>query len=213
VSQPSITFPPDFFRRDDDGPDALFFEEPRLVVHIDEGAIDAVRAYLDDVLPDDATVLDLMSSWRSHLPEPRGDRHVVGLGMNATELAENPQLHERIVHDLNTGPVLPLASGRFDTAIVTVSVQYITRPIEVFAEVRRTLKEGAVFHVLFSDRMFATKAVAIWKSLPDPQRRGELIGTYFGASQGWDQPLFLDRSPSDDGSGDPLYVVRAARVG
>lgn len=208
-----ISFPPDFFRRDDDDPDALFYEEPRLVVHIDERAVEAVRSYLEDVLPTDAMVLDLMSSWRSHLPVPPGNRHVVGLGMNATELADNPQLHERIVHDLNAEPALPLESHRFDAAIITVSVQYITRPIELFADVRRTLKEGATFHVIFSDRMFATKAVAIWRSLPAPQRRSELIGTYFGTSQGWDQPMFLDRSPTSDGSSDPLYVVRAARVG
>jgi SAM-dependent methyltransferase len=213
VNAQPFSFPPDFFRRDDDGPDAFFYDEPRLVVHIDERAVETVRSYLDDVLPTDATVLDLMSSWRSHLPMPPGNRHVVGLGMNATELAENPQLHERIVHDLNAEPALPLESRRFDAAIITVSVQYITRPVELFAEVRRTLKEGATFHVIFSDRMFATKAVAIWKSLPDHQRRGELIGTYFGASQGWDQPMFLDRSPTSDGSSDPLYVVRAARVG
>ena len=211
-SQPA-DFPPDFFQRQDESPDALFYTEPRLVVHIDDPAVDAVRAYYGEALPPGGVVLDLMSSWRSHLPETRDGRVVVGLGMNEVELRENPQLHECVVHDLNADPTLPLDSSRFDAAIVTVSIQYITSPVEVFRELRRVLKEGAYFHVVFSDRMFPTKAVAIWQSLPDGDRRAQLIAAYFGLAGGWSEPEFLDRTPSSNGYTDPVYVVRAARVG
>ena len=139
-------FPADFFRRQDESSDVEFYELPRLVVHIDDEAIEAVGAYLGEVLPSGGVVLDLMSSWRSHLPDSYVRGEVVGLGMNIVELDENPQLHVRVVHDLNSDPMLPLETERFDAAVVTVSIQYITQPIEVFREVRRVLKPGGAFH-------------------------------------------------------------------
>ena len=42
------------------------------------------------------------------------------------------------------------------------SVDYLTRPREVFAEVHRVLAPGGVFLVAFSNRVFAEKAVAVW---------------------------------------------------
>ncbi len=134
---------------------------------------------------------------------------MVGLGMNDTELAENPQLHERVVHDLNANPTMPLQDARFDAAFVTVSIQYMTRPREIFTDVCRVLKPGARFHVLFSDRLFPTKAVNIWRSMPSAKERGELISTYFALGGDWEQPEFLDRSPGQ--GADPLYIVRAAK--
>jgi SAM-dependent methyltransferase len=202
-------FRPEFFRRQDESADPLFYDMPRLVVHIDEQAVDAVTEYLGEVLPVGAVVLDLMSSWRSHLPEDHAVSTLVGLGMNAAELRENPQLDERVVHDLNADPALPWASGRFAAAVVTVSIQYMTRPVEVFREVRRVLAAGGTFHVIFSDRMFPTKAVAVWHSLPLPRRRAELIAAYFDEAGGFDAPEFVDRSPS--AQSDPVYVVRASR--
>ncbi len=204
------SFPPELFRRQDESPDAAFYETPRLVVHIDEPAVEAVTAYLGEALPAGALVLDLMSSWRSHLPASVAPGRIVGLGMNDVELAENPQLGTRIVHDLNADPVLPLDSGAFDAAVVTVSIQYVVRPIEVFSEVRRVLREHGTFHVIFSNRLFPTKAVAVWQSLPDPRRRAELIAGYFAAAGGWAEPQFLDRSPGRQS--DPIYVVRATRA-
>ena len=202
-------FPADWFRRQDEAPDTEFYSEPRLVVHIDDATIEAIRVYLGDGLPSDGVVLDLMSAWRSHLPEGYAGR-VIGLGMNSVELKENPQLTASVVHDLNANPVMPLPGEGFDAAYVVVSVQYMTRPLEIFADVWRVLKPGATFHVIFSTRMFPTKAVAIWQAMPQPQKRGELIGAYFGASGKWSQPEFLDRTA--DLYADPVYVVRATKL-
>jgi hypothetical protein len=202
-------FPQDWFRRQDETPDDDFYREPRLVVHIDDATIDAIRKYLNDVLPPNGVVLDLMSAWRSHLPEGFAGT-IVGLGMNRVELDENPQLSARVVHDLNANPVMPLPDEEFDAAYVAVSVQYMTRPMEIFADVRRVLKPGGTFHVIFSSRMFPTKAVAIWQAMTQPQKRGELIGAYFGASGGWTQPEFLDRT--SDLYADPAYIVRASKL-
>jgi SAM-dependent methyltransferase len=205
----SPQFPSDWFRRQDESPDSEFYSQPRLVVHIDDATIEAIRVYLDSVLPPDGVVLDLMSAWRSHLPQDYGGR-VVGLGMNAVEMKENPQLTASVVHDLNSNPVMPLPDEGFDAAYVVVSIQYMTRPLETFADVWRVLKPGGMFHVIFSTRMFPTKAVAIWQAMTQPQKRGELIGAYFGASGNWTQPEFLDRTA--DLYADPVYIVRATKI-
>ena len=206
-------FPPEWFAREDESPDPEFYTEPRLVVHIDDATIEAIRGYLADVLPPASSsqprVLDLMSAWRSHLPHDFAG-YAVGVGMNDAELAANPQLSEHIVHDLNANPRLPLADNHFDAAFVVVSIQYMTKPVEIFRDVRRVLKPGAEFHVIFSDRMFPTKAVGIWRALTQAPKRAELIAAYFGASEGWGQPTFVDRSP---GGGDPAYIVHAAKAG
>ena len=206
------TYPPEFFRRMDESDDRLFYTQPRLVVHIDDNAIDAIGLYFSETLPENGVILDLMSSWRSHLPSDfRADR-VVGLGMNDVEMRENPQLDEYVVHDLNSEPTLPFDDAVFDSAVVTVSIQYMTRPVDVFADVRRILKDGAAFHIIYSNRMFPTKAVAVWQSLDD-NRRGQLIGSYFTSSGGWEDIALYDISPDTGTYSDPVYVVAARKAG
>ena len=130
--KPESPFGPEHFRRDDERPDAVFYAEPRLVVHIDQFAIEAIREYLLGVLPSGGVILDLMSSWRSHLPEGQPRGKVVGLGLNAVEMRENPQVDDALVHDLNANPTLPFRDDSLDAAILTVSVQYMTKPEQVF---------------------------------------------------------------------------------
>ena len=205
------SFGPEYFRREDERPDALFYSEPRLVVHIDDHAIRAIRDYLSEELPSGGVILDLMSSWRSHLPEGQVREKVVGLGLNSVEMKENPQLDDAVVHDLNSSPALPLCDSAFDAAILTVSVQYITRPEQVFAEVARVLRPGARFHVIYSNRMFPTKATAIWKALSDSDR-AQLIGAYFRRSGGWGDPGARDITPRVGAYSDPVYVVSAMTI-
>ena len=207
-SDPPERFPLTFFRRQDESDDQLFYAQPRLVVHINEHAIAAIRAFFEKVLPPQGVVLDLMSSWRSHLPEGPQIKKVFGLGLNATELRENPQLDEHLVHDLNSDPALPFQDESFDAAVVTVSIQYLIRPVEVFREVNRTLREGGGFHVIFSNRMFPTKAIAVWQALDD-DRKTDLISSYFADSGGWSQPQSLDISPNLPFYSDPVHVVSA----
>ena len=144
------------FARDDESPDADFYSVPRKVVHIDDGAIAALGALYAEVLPNDGRLLDLMSSWRSHLPQ--GFRAVVGLGMNAEEMADNPQLASHVVHDVNRLSRLPFADAEFDGAMCAVSIQYVLHPVLLLREVRRVLRPGAPFVVSFSNRCFPTKA-------------------------------------------------------
>ena len=210
-SSASEAFRPKFFSREDEGDDALFYAEPRLVVHIDEHAIAALGDYFATVLPQNGVILDL-SSWRSHLPEALPIRKLVGLGLNPTEMAENPQLSESVVHDLNSDPELPFEDGSFDAALVTVSIQYMIRPVEVFNQVNRVLRDGAKFHVIYSNRMFSTKAVWIWRALDDV-RREQLVSSYFVQSDGWEAIQATDISPKLDFHSDPLYSVAARKMG
>jgi SAM-dependent methyltransferase len=194
--------PPAAFDKEDSSPDAGFYAQPRFVTHIDDGAIAAVTLVYREALPPGGAVLDLMSSWVSHLPEDVAYASVIGHGMNAEELAANPRLSRWFVQDLNLEPALPLRDGAFDGACLCVSVQYLQRPVEVFREVHRVLRPGAPFVVSFSNRCFPTKAVAIWQAFsgPDQQR---LVGTYMRAA-GFTNVASQASTPA---RGDPLWVV------
>jgi SAM-dependent methyltransferase len=196
---------PEHFAREDEAPDPDFYREARLVTHIDDAAIGAATRFYRDTLPETGAILDLMSSWISHLPRDRAYSRVVGLGMNADELSRNDQLTEWLVQDLNVNPVLPYADDTFDGAVDTVSVQYLTNPVDVFAEVGRVLKPGAPFILTYSNRCFPTKAVAIWRVLSD-RDHADLIALYFRLSGAFEQAEAIDLSPNP-GSSDPLYAV------
>jgi len=202
-------FTPEMFERMDESEDSQFYTFPRKVVHIDDPAIAAAGRFMAATFAPNGVLLDLMSSWRSHLPAGFVKQRLVGLGLNTEEMADNPDLDEYVVHDLNHDPHLPFADNFFDGAVVTVSIQYMIRPLEVFADVRRVLKPGAPFIVLFSNRMFPTKAIRVWQVLRDP-RRAELVRAYFHHAGGYDEPVFHDLSPNP-GLSDPLYAVYARK--
>ncbi len=150
-----------------------------------------------------------MSSWVSHLPEEMDFVAVSGLGMNRAELEANPRLTACHVQNLNADPGLPYPDGAFDACVIALSVQYLTRPLDVFAEIARVFAPGGPCVVSFSNRCFPTKAVAIWQALGDSEHAG-LVGAYFRHAGGFDEPVGLDLSPSGV-SGDPLFVVTARR--
>ena len=206
---PETDFKPEHFTREDGSDDELFYRLPRLVKHIDEPASAALAAYYARALPAGGDILDLMSSYASHLPAAPAFGRVVGLGMNQTELAENPQLSERLIHNLNTNPIMPFPDRSFDACILAVSVQYLTRPVETFADVARVLKPGALIAISFSNRVFATKAAAIWRSLGDADH-ARLLEIYLSAAGGYRDLSFEDLSPAP-GKTDPLYLVSARR--
>ena len=200
---------PEHFQRDDESEDALFYAEPRLVAHIDEAACAALTGWFRDNLPAGADILVLMSSCVSHLPADVAWRRVAGLGMNAVELAANKQLTDHVVHDLSESPALPYADASFDACLITVSVQYLIHPLRVFAEIARILRPRGLCAVSFSNRMFPTKAVAVWHALDDIGH-ARLVAHYFGETAGFDEPVFTDLSP-DPGYSDPLFMVSARR--
>lgn len=199
------SLPPSYFRRYDERADSDFYVYPRFTAHIDERASAAASQLFRELLPPGGRILDLMSSFVSHLPPDLVDPHVVGLGLNEQELANNPQLDQWLIHDLNANPQLPFDTQSFAAALCTVSVQYLTQPLEVFAEVGRVLRPGAPFIVSFSNRCFPSKAVRVWVSTSDKQHV-TLVRRYFELSERFERVTFYDRSPCRWLS-DPLFVV------
>ncbi len=198
-------FPAGFFDRADEADDAVFYAPERFVAHLDDGAIRAVGALYGE-LGLDGAVLDLCSSWISHFPER--PEQLVLIGMNAAELAANPMADEWQVHDLNADPTLPLGDEVFDAATCCVSVDYLTRPLDVFAEVARVLRPGGVFVCTFSNRCFPTKAIRGWLSTDDGGRAA-IVRRYFELTDGFGTPVAQQRATSR--FGDPLFAVWARR--
>ncbi len=198
-------FPPGFFDRADPTSDADFYVPPRFVTHIDEGAIAAVGALYEE-LGVDGRVLDLMSSWVSHLVT--APRELVVLGMNAAELAANSMATERVVQDLNADPVLPFGDESFDAVLCCVSVDYLVRPVTVLAEAHRVLRPGGVIAVTFSNRCFPSKAVRGWLTTDD-EGHCAIVGAYLERA-GFPGPVSSLRTPPSS-PGDPLYAVVARR--
>ena len=198
-------FPPGFFARADPSPDAAFYAQPRFVTHLDDDAIAAVGDLYAD-LEVEGRVLDLCSSWISHFPVPPDE--LVGLGLNADELEANPALDSHVVQDLNADPRLPFPDGRFDDVLCCVSVDYLTRPLQVFAEVARVLVPGGRFVCTFSNRCFPTKAIRGWLATDDAGRV-RIVRRYFALTPGF-APAQSDLRTSLAARSDPLWAVWAA---
>ena len=204
------SFPLGFFDRVDENDDAIFYSIPRLVVHIDNYAIAQIGRILGEVLPLNPRILDLLSSWRSHLPLRLTKCHMVGLGMNSLEMRENPALNSYVVQNVNKNPKLPFEDETFDAVLLTVSVQYIVRPIEVFREVNRVLTKNGPFIVTFSNRMFPTKAIKAWQLSTDQQRM-TLVKFYLQKAGGYKGIIAEDRNPKLGYYTDPVYLVMARK--
>ncbi len=199
--------PPGAFLKEDGGHDADFYAPARLVTHIDEAATRALTAYYRAMLPAGGVLLDLMSSWVSHLPPEVAFAEVIGHGMNAEELRANPRLSRSFVQNLNRTPILPLEVGSCDAALCCVGVQYLQRPLEVFAEICRALRPGAPFIVSFSNRCFPTKAVAIWRPL-DARGQAALVRLYLERASFRDVNAEVLRDGSES---DPLTAITGRR--
>ena len=196
-------FPSGFFARGDETDDAEFYSYPRYVTHIDDGAIAAVGALYDE-LELRGAVLDLMSSWVSHFRD--APAALTLLGMNADELAANPQACEWVVHDLNADPVLPFAADTFDHATCCVSVDYLTRPVDVLRDVARVVRAGGLVVCTFSNRLFPTKAIRGWLHSESATHQ-EIVAAYFRTAGGYDEAE--TRVCATPRGGDPLYAVWA----
>jgi SAM-dependent methyltransferase len=216
-------WPTEAFSRLDETDDTLFYSRDRFVSHLDTAALATVEKIVGDLVTDqNPRVLDLMAGWDSHLPAALKPERVVGLGLNENELRENPALTERLLQDLNQTPRLPFPESTFDAVLNTVSVDYLTRPLEVFQEVGRVLKPGGVFIVVFSNRMFPQKAVKLWRDSSE-EERVLLVQDFFQAAGGFEPTrVFVSRGkprPSDDKyshlgiPSDPIYAVYAEREG
>jgi SAM-dependent methyltransferase len=213
---PTDFFAEDPFHREEEGNDPSFYEQPRLVSHVDTRAQATIAALYSRLLRPGMVVLDLMSSWQSHFPCGLAFASLVGLGLNEEELRHNPRLTDHVIHDLNRDPRLPFLNGQFDAVVCNLSVEYLVRPVEVFTEVARMLKPGGLFVQTFSHRWFPPKVVKIWTELHEFERVGLVLDYFlrsgaFGnlktfSSRGWPRPEDDRYSPQRRFS-DPIYAV------
>ncbi|GAB5030758.1 methyltransferase type 11 [Nannochloropsis oceanica] len=198
------------FQRQDESTDTSFYSSPRFVTHIDDPAIKALTDYYAVAFPPNAEVLDICSSWISHYPEGAKRKRTVGMGMNEAELAKNKQLDEYVVKDLNVDPTLPFCDESFDVVTCVVSVDYLIKPLEVFAEISRVLKPGGLCIMSMSNRCFPTKAISIWLETGDAGHVF-IVGAYFHyGSKDFEAPKCVDISPNP-GRSDPMFIVQAAK--
>jgi SAM-dependent methyltransferase len=221
---PTDFFSDEPFQRRDETEDVSFYEPPRLVEHVDARSREIIRGLYGRLLAKGWSVLDLMSSHQSHLPRCLELGEVAGLGMNREELEANPLLTDRIVHDLNREPALPFENQRFDAALCSLSVEYLTKPLEVFAEVARVIKPGGLFACTFSNRWFPNKAIRLWTEVHEFERMG-LVSEYFQrtslfgevstfSERGWPRlPDPRDRYYGTIRHSDPVYAVWARKLG
>lgn len=202
----------------DDTDDKLFYAYPRFVTHVDEGFIQQLTELYCQRLKPNTRILDMMSSWVSHLPEELQFDHVEGHGLNAEELTRNPRLNHHFVKNLNENPQLPLPDQDFDAVLNCVSVQYMQYPEAVFSEIHRVLKPGGVAIISFSNRMFFQKAIQAWRDGTEVTRV-ELVKSYFTSVPGFSAPEVIAHKSTvpnflqwlGAAGGDPFYAVIAYR--
>ncbi|MBD1997128.1 class I SAM-dependent methyltransferase [Oculatella sp. FACHB-28] len=202
----------------DDSDDTLFYDYPRFVTHVDDSFIQQLTNLYQQRLKPQTRILDMMSSWVSHLPEKMKFEHVEGHGLNAEELARNPQLDHYFVQNLNQTQVLPLPDQSFDAVLNTVSVQYLQYPEQIFAEIYRVLKPGGICIISFSNRMFYQKAIQAWRDGSEGDRV-ELVKGYYASVPGFSQPEVIANQSSTPSflqmfgiaGADPFYAVIASR--
>jgi hypothetical protein len=215
------------FDRYDPSPDTVFYQPTRLVTHIDDHAISKLSEYYAQVLPRSGTILDLCSSWISHYPPnieklaSSQDVKVVGMGMNKAELGQNPILHRRIIQDLNVDPTIPADVDDIKAATCVVSIDYLTRPVEVLKALHEKMEPGAEVHLAISNRCFPTKAIKRWLDVNEDERL-QMVGDFLWFA-GFRQIDILTLSDGTIGGAggvsrlfnrcDPLWVVKGRKEG
>ncbi len=197
--------------------DALFYAQPRFVHHLDAGFRERLTQLYRQRIPACAVVLDLMSSWVSHLPEEVRYEEVIGHGLNAQELAANPRLDRHWLQNLNTNLALPLADNSVDAALIVAGWQYLQHPEAIATELLRVVRPRGELIVAFSNRMFFQKAPQVWADGTDRDHLAYVERVL--TAQGWAQPLVIaeqTRAPGAmgwiGGKGDPFFALVASKT-
>ena len=200
----------------DEQDDALFYAQPRFVQHLDAAFRRRLTELYRQRLPEGAVLLDLMSSWVSHLPEDRRYAEVIGHGLNEAELSANPRLDRHWTQDLNRDQSLPLADASLDAVLVVAGWQYLRFPEAVAGELLRVLRPGGQLLIAFSNRMFVQKAPQVWADGSDRDHLSIVAQVLL--AQGWPAPELIAEATRAEGPlgwigghGDPFFAVIARR--
>lgn len=200
--------------KQDQNDDELFYREPRFVHHLDEAFRRRLTNLYLNHIPNNVTILDLMSSWVSHLPENASYKEVVGHGLNEEELRKNPRLTRWWIQNLNKNQELPLNDESIDVVLIVAGWQYLEQPERVAAELLRVTALGGKIIVAFSNRMFFTKAPMIWSNGNNQDRLNYVARVL--VTEGWQKPQIVSEQTRAIGfrgvfgiRGDPFFAVIA----
>ena len=150
--------------------DYIFYQKPRYVNHLSSSFRERLSRLYSEYLCNHHVVLDLMSSWISHLPTHTKYKKVIGHGMNELELRANNRLDSFWVQNFNEIQNIPLEDSSIDVALVVAGWQYLQYPEKVSLELSRILKSDSLLLISFTNRAFWSKSPNIWTYSSEDKR-------------------------------------------
>ena len=179
-----VTLLTDYQRlKEDNSDDSLFYKEARFVYHLDKSFRSRLSSLYKRETNNSNVILDLMSSWDTHLPSDLKYKEVIGHGLNQQELERNKRLDKFWVQDFNKEQSLPLADCSIDICLMTASWQYLQYPEPLAIEIKRVMRPKGKFIISFSNRAFWTKATRKWIDSSDEERLNYISDVLL--SNGW----------------------------
>jgi len=154
----------------DESNDEDFYTEPKFVYHLDSNFRQCLSDIYQNEISDYSTVLDLMSSWDSYLPEGKKYKKVIGHGLNKQELKKNKIFDSFWIQNFNINQEIPLDNESVDYCLMVAAWQYLQYPEKIANEIERILTNQGKFIVAFSNRAFWHKAPNIWTSSSEEER-------------------------------------------
>ena len=163
--------------------DGIFYQQPRFVHHLSDSFRNRLTSLYSEYLLNHYIILDLMSSWVSHLPSNISYKKVIGHGMNEAELSSNERLDKFFVQNLNKKQNMPIEDSSVDVGLIVAGWQYLQYPEKVSLELSRVIKSDSLLIISFTNRAFWTKAPNIW-TYSSEEKRIEYVTSVL-TSNGW----------------------------
>tara|TARA_B000000475_G_C15911937_1_gene412939 strand:- start:230 stop:880 length:651 start_codon:yes stop_codon:yes gene_type:complete len=194
--------------------DEIFYQQPRFVHHLSDSFRNRLTSLYSEYLLNHHIILDLMSSWVSHLPSNISYKKVIGHGMNEAELSSNERLDRFFVQNLNKKQNMPIEDSSIDVGLIVAGWQYLQYPEKVSLELSRVIKSDSLLIISFTNRAFWTKAPNIW-TYSSEEKRIEYVTSVL-TSNGWRIEKILNEKTQDkklfgfySSESDPFFSVIA----
>ena len=194
--------------------DEIFYQQPRFVHHLSDSFRNRLTSLYSEYLLNQHIILDLMSSWVSHLPSNISYKKVIGHGMNEAELGSNERLDRFFVQNLNKKQNMPIEDSSVDVGLIVAGWQYLQYPEKVSLELSRVIKSDSLLIISFTNRAFWTKAPNIW-TYSSEEKRIEYVTSVL-TSNGWRIEKILNEKTQDkklfgfySSESDPFFSVIA----
>ena len=194
--------------------DEIFYQQPRFVHHLSDSFRNRLTSLYSEYLLNHYIILDLMSSWVSHLPSNISYKKVIGHGMNEAELSSNERLDRFFVQNLNKKQNIPIEDSSVDVGLIVAGWQYLQYPEKVSLELSRVIKSDSLLIISFTNRAFWTKAPNIW-TYSSEEKRIEYVTSVL-ISNGWRIEKILNEKTQDkklfgfySSESDPFFSVIA----